>query len=152
MSHIAFGWKLGGAFCWFPSLPHFVLLSFSSATLVESAHHKPRETLWSSSSLSSLEFLWVCMVARLVRYITMDKRNNIESMDKLFKPSCWSKRFPTPEQVLSEHITFTKSGKNSDLVSFSLHIWLNNIALVNIYVYIGFWLTIFGFSIFLSIG
>lgn len=56
----------------------------------------------------------------------MDNRLDIESLDKLFKPSCWSKRYSTPEQVLSEHIAFAKSGKNFQFfvvffLCFALH-------------------------------
>lgn len=54
----------------------------------------------------------------------MDRPFDINLLDKLFKPSCWSKRYSTPEQVESEHIAFTKNGKNSDCVSYCLHIWI----------------------------
>lgn len=39
----------------------------------------------------------------------MDTKLDIESLDKLFKPSDWTKR-STPERVISEHIVFTKRG------------------------------------------
>lgn len=42
----------------------------------------------------------------------MDSKLDIISLNKLFKPSDWAKRYSTPEQVISEHITFTKTGKN----------------------------------------
>lgn len=53
----------------------------------------------------------------------MDRPFDINLLDKLFKPSCWSKRY-SPEQVESEHIAFTKNGKNSDCVSYCLQIWI----------------------------
>lgn len=36
---------------------------------------------------------------------------NTELLDKLYSPSYWSKRFPTPEQVISEHVKFAENGK-----------------------------------------
>lgn len=44
----------------------------------------------------------------------MNNPLDIESLDKLFKPSHWSKRYSTPEQVINKHIAFAKNGKNFD--------------------------------------
>lgn len=38
---------------------------------------------------------------------------DIKSLDKLFSPSCWSKRFSTPEQVVNEHLAFVKTGNEN---------------------------------------
>lgn len=50
----------------------------------------------------------------------MDNRLDLRSLDKLFKPSCWSKRYSTPEQVMSEHIAATKNGKHVCFSHFCL--------------------------------
>lgn len=42
----------------------------------------------------------------------VDSTLNMGSLNKLFAPSDWSKRYPTPEQVINQHIKFTKTGKN----------------------------------------
>lgn len=46
----------------------------------------------------------------------MNSSLDMDSLNKLFTPSDWSKRYPMPKQVISEHITFTKTGKNCTFI------------------------------------
>lgn len=42
-------------------------------------------------------------------------KSSLDRLDELFAPSVWSKRFPTPEHVINEHIRFTKTGRVSPI-------------------------------------
>lgn len=45
----------------------------------------------------------------------MNDAPDMKSLDILFQPSEWSKRFSTPEEVLNAHMAFTVAGKSLSL-------------------------------------
>lgn len=65
-------------------------------------------------------FVYVCLLHcayNLYRIQTasnseMDDALDMKSLDIMFQPSLWSKRYSTPEEVLNEHIAFAKAGKS----------------------------------------